>query len=350
MSTIQCKIPFILFVLFASLVNLSSSGGLNGNQAGAPFEGTCGGCHFDAGNGSISLSGLPFSFLENQTYTFTLTLEEDFLDTNPSAVGGFQIVAIDIDSGNNNMVGSFTPSTGTRVTPSGRLTHSTPASMTNGEVSWTFDYTAPSHGVGPIRFYYTGNAANGNGVNGAGDYAHNSSSANISLPVDFYALGSRQVEEGVELSWITAFEINASHFEVEWHNGLEWERLASVEAVGDSREKVDYSTIVPVKQGGSHQFRIRQVDLDGQYMYSEIIKTYIDRASLVTVYPNPVQDLLKIKSEGPVKVFVHDQFGKLAFTGKQNFVNMEGWANGIYMLTIFDEVTGQSTSHKIVKI
>jgi uncharacterized protein (TIGR03437 family) len=47
--------------------------------------------------------------------------------------------------------------------------------------SWTFDWTAPSDPVGPVRFYASANAANGNGVNDEGDRIF-TTSAELSPP------------------------------------------------------------------------------------------------------------------------------------------------------------------------
>ncbi|MEM7573308.1 MAG: choice-of-anchor V domain-containing protein [Bacteroidota bacterium] len=165
----------LLITLFVAAFSLASSGGRSDARAGAPGDtSTCSGCHSSSGGtGSISLVDPPAEIQAGMTYSLTLRLDDD---NSSFQVGGFQIVATDGASGDQQ--GSFTASEGTRVTLIDRLVQNTPRAATDGRVEWSFDYTAPETlSTDEITFFMVGNAANGNGSNGAGDFSRASSLA-----------------------------------------------------------------------------------------------------------------------------------------------------------------------------
>lgn len=141
----------------------------NGGYTGAPGDGVCAQCH--NGNntallGDLVIENLPNSIDPGQTYSLTARL------SNPStnAVrGGFQMVAMD---DTDSSVGSFSnlPSDADVKTSSGNqyIGHALESRFDgNPDISWSFDWTAPSNISGnEIDFYYVsilGNGANGNG-------------------------------------------------------------------------------------------------------------------------------------------------------------------------------------------
>lgn len=53
-------------------------------------------------------------------------------------------------------------------------------------------------------------------------------------------------------------------------------------------------------------------------------------ASKLSIYPNPVNDILYCDNTAFIKV--HDHFGKLIFSGQTNKIDVSAWPNGIYFL------------------
>lgn len=163
----------------------SSSGGLDDNYTGSPnASGSCGNCHSGGTNtgGALSLSGISGSFVAGQTYTITLKLT---LPNLSSAVrAGFQIEAVDA---NNLNYGTLIAGGDSRESQNatGLLTQDSPKNFSivgaNKEVSWTFEWEAPTTGASsPVKFYYVINATNGDfGTSGDNSY---SGSTTISAP------------------------------------------------------------------------------------------------------------------------------------------------------------------------
>jgi Concanavalin A-like lectin/glucanases superfamily/Secretion system C-terminal sorting domain len=168
---------YTLFVglLFIALFS-GYSDGYDDDRTGSPNAGgTCANCHSGGtGGGSITLMGAPTSYVRNTTYTMTLKVTDADMER-----AGFQITAVDAS---NNYVGTFieNPSAVREASAFPGLTHGTPRTPISGVVSWTIQWTAPSTGNAPVKFYYAGNAATGGGT--GGDFIYiGSSSAFIPL-------------------------------------------------------------------------------------------------------------------------------------------------------------------------
>lgn len=161
---------------------------------GAPGEDTCVVCHagtLNSGSGRVTITFPGGStYAPGQAVRMRVTVED------PTARRwGFSITAK--REASNVFAGSFsipagTPST-VRFSPnsSQHLTHSINGTFRGmaGPRSWEFDWTAPSAGTGPVRFYAAGNAANNDGSdNGDRIYTSNlavaeaSSGPNTVLP------------------------------------------------------------------------------------------------------------------------------------------------------------------------
>ena len=104
----------------------------------------------------------------------------------------------------------------------------------------------------------------------------------------------RQDVRKTEIQFSTAKEWEASHFEIERAvNQVEtWETIGSVEAIGFSDKITEYEfqdQTLPLA-GGMAYYRIKQLNLKGDYIYSEVRSIKIDAVKGNTAwkaYPNP---------------------------------------------------------------
>jgi hypothetical protein len=116
----------------------------------------------------------------------------------------------------------------------------------------------------------------------------------VILPVTFVSFSANRSQGTVQLVWNTANEMNNSHFEVERSaNGSDWETIGNV-AAGTSSLADSYTYRDETAPAAQTQYRIRQVDLDGNYGYSKIVlvggtataqATIIASGKTVSIFP-----------------------------------------------------------------
>jgi hypothetical protein len=118
------------------------------------------------------------------------------------------------------------------------------------------------------------------------------------LPVELTSFNARTVNGTVELLWNTATEVNNHGFEVERSaidNGKltmeNWNKVGFVEGSGTSNSPKAYSYIDNSINGGKFSYRLKQIDRDGKFSYSEIVSVTVPVRELSCTlgqnYPNP---------------------------------------------------------------
>jgi hypothetical protein len=92
------------------------------------------------------------------------------------------------------------------------------------------------------------------------------------LPVELIEFYVAVQNSEVALHWSTASEINNSRFEIEYSNdGVIWSTIGVVAGSGNSSTQQDYSFIDFDNNGLSGYYRLKQVDFDGKYEYTETV-------------------------------------------------------------------------------
>lgn len=123
------------------------------------------------------------------------------------------------------------------------------------------------------------------------------------LPVELLYFTGEAQEEDVLLQWETATEINNSHFEVEHStNGFDFNEIEKVEGMGTTTEQQYYNFLHESPIIGKNYYRLRQVDFDGQFEYTNTIVVSFNEEDVVNniqlaVFPNPTINILNIKTE-----------------------------------------------------
>jgi hypothetical protein len=114
----------------------------------------------------------------------------------------------------------------------------------------------------------------------------------------------------VVLNWTTATELNNQGFEIERIlNDYEWERIGFVEGHGTTTEPKEYVFIDNVSEFTSYSlaYRLKQLDFNGSYEYSDVINVDNFTPSDFTLhqnYPNPFNPVTTISYSVPQKDFV----------------------------------------------
>ena len=179
----------------------------------------------------------------------------------------------------------------------------------------------------------------------------------IALSVNLVRFEVLQSASDVLLEWQTASETNNSGFDIEHStNGIDWEIIGFIEGLGNSAQPFSYSFLHKNPLRGLNYYRLRQVDLDGQFEYSPIRSLdFKDSARQWTISPNPVTHFFNIILSAPfdyAQLKVNDSMGRIVL--EQNWVgpkgisqiDISGWESGLYWIQV--RIDGQEHVKRLI--
>jgi len=123
------------------------------------------------------------------------------------------------------------------------------------------------------------------------------------LPVELISFEGKVNDSKIILSWITASELNNQGFYIEKsYDKINWETIGFTPGKGTSTEKNYYWFIDDRPSKVELYYRLRQVDFNGTFIYSEIITltNILSTFELYQNYPNPFNPKTKISFSLPV--------------------------------------------------
>lgn len=145
------------------------------------------------------------------------------------------------------------------------------------------------------------------------------------LPVDILFFAGKLVNNKVVLTWETANEINLKRYEIERSfNGTNFTALATINAINSNT--YTYTDNAETNRGRRVYYRLRKVNNDGSFTYSEVFTIHLPNNVKFTVYPNPAKDFIMVQLNSLVDKKVHIQLTDVA--GKVVLSNMFNTVNG----------------------
>lgn len=132
------------------------------------------------------------------------------------------------------------------------------------------------------------------------------------LPVSLSSFQGNLLDGTVKLSWSTSREINSSHFVIEKSfDGSSFKSIGQVKS--GSASQYAFTDNTPL--GKVNYYRLKQVDLDGNFAYSRVILIRNDGDNIVMkLAPNPIAAYLnisvKLDRDEALKVHLYDQSGR----------------------------------------
>lgn len=200
-----------------------------------------------------------------------------------------------------------------------------------------------------------------NGNSDVAFVAYNNAAVNLiaPLPVKLTYFNAYAKNTAVELSWQTTLEQHSDKFVIERStNGTEYMAIDSVSAAGVSYTVHNYSYTDHQLKNGKAYYRLKQIDIDGQFEFSQVSTVTLDAVNNVSVrtYPNPVTSNVTIKhptASGSENVQLLNAGGSVLLQKHINQgvtetkIDLRAYTAGVYFL-VWNDGT-KITSQRIVK-
>jgi len=170
------------------------------------------------------------------------------------------------------------------------------------------------------------------------------------LPVEYTSFTVQKQNSQVLLRWTVAREISNNRFEIERSsNGNTWDKVGTIEGGGTHQSTVAYQFADVTSAAGQVFYRIRQVDQNGAYSFSEVrtvsMNSAVQNAAKVFFsarqqmnlqFAQPVQDRITVRVVNTNGAVVAQQ----RFDGGQAFFTMQvqhSANSGIYVVQVLDQ-------------
>jgi Concanavalin A-like lectin/glucanases superfamily/Secretion system C-terminal sorting domain len=204
--------------------------------------------------------------------------------------------------------------------------------------------------------YYYRVSSDKTSVTGTGAFSYTINLTTLAvLPVNLLSFSVSKTTGANLLQWSTATELNSKYFELlRSEDGINFIPVSKVYSNGNSSSVKNYqyadnltSNLPPV-----YYYRLKMVDINGSYIYSDIVLVKNGKGITITVYPNPAQDkmIVNITDKNLLRTTasLSDISGKLLqtvnITQTVTTINISTYQKGVYILRL---ANGESV--KLVK-
>lgn len=179
--------------------------------------------------------------------------------------------------------------------------------------------------------------------------AQKMTSACAPLPVAFLGITVEQQDGVINIDWSTASETNNVKFEIERSlDGEQFEVIGSTPGALNSNtlNRYHYSD-QHVNKGVAYYYRIKQIDADGKYSYSNIQVITMSALEDIYVYPNPFKESITIQFSDMdigASVVVTDLLGQELAKHTVSSLSLQVGSDlpkGIYLMTILNKQRSQ---------
>lgn len=189
-------------------------------------------------------------------------------------------------------------------------------------------------------------------------FAFAKSNVPVILPVEFLDFNAKKENSTVQLEWTTASEINNDYFDVQRYNPNtgSFESIGEINGAGNSTTIEHYNFLDLNPHKGENIYRIKQVDFDLQFDYSNIQTVLFIPNLASAIFPNPGNGTdITITMESPasaVDITVYSASGSLVHkettevNGKYMLQFEQNLAPGFY--NVFIQSEAQTDQHKLI--
>lgn len=180
---------------------------------------------------------------------------------------------------------------------------------------------------------------------------------NTATPVTLMGFEVHKKANTALLAWATATEEQNRGFNVERSgDGRTWSNIGFVTSLsenGKSTLKLEYDYTDNNPLNGRNYYRLKQVDHNGSYAYSDVRMLTFDKGTTIDIYPNPATSAINLSGlSGNEHIYLFDVSGRVVKHLKADNamvqIPLNNLDEGMYQVKIVDQ-EGSTSAHKIMK-
>ena len=162
------------------------------------------------------------------------------------------------------------------------------------------------------------------------------------LPVIWQSHTTAMIKNGEShITWSVATQLNNEKYVIEHSNdGRNFSTIGKTDGDRTSNETKHYEYIHSSPFIGINYYRIKQVDYNGQYSYSDIASVRYDGNGETNIYPNPATSEVTITTSEPSSMQIFDVYGRVLskqdISEGQNSINISALPSGILIFVVRD--------------
>jgi hypothetical protein len=166
------------------------------------------------------------------------------------------------------------------------------------------------------------------------------------LPVTLISFTGTENDGKIYLSWKVADEINLANYQLQQStDGINFNNIATITAGKKEYSFIDRNTSNYIDK---YYYRLRMVDIDGKFSYSDVLPIKIRGKHSITISPNPAKDFVTLSGfESQGKITIINGSGASVYTGNtltQGMkINIAHLPAGLYVVRFTD---GKAVSYK----
>jgi hypothetical protein len=171
-------------------------------------------------------------------------------------------------------------------------------------------------------------------------------SSSTPLPIELLSFNAALKGNKVALSWQTANENNNDYFAIQKSGDTkDWEAIDTVKGAGNSSTVLNYAYTDEKPLLGTSYYRLKQVDFDNRFSYSDIAVVNFEGIKIVDLFPNPSEGnfnlVMKSSIEASIDLTIYNAIGQIIKTqpmqitkGVNTLHAQFEAANGKYLITV----------------
>lgn len=176
-------------------------------------------------------------------------------------------------------------------------------------------------------------------------------STSSTLPVTYASFNGQWKNNNSYLEWVTATEQQSKQFNILYsRDGSQWTGIGSLTAAGNSQATRRYNFVHYNAGEGQHQYRLQQVDLDGNQHLSTVLTLNGSKAA-ASISSNGQQVTIQLAQPASSTILLFNMNGqqlyRKQFAGTATTIPLGSFPKGIYQVLVLQN--GRKFSQQVVR-